>query len=427
MAPVQITEDFYMVLEVEQTATIEVISRSYKRLALKRHPDRNAGRDTTAAFQLLGKAYETLKDESKRRAYDLLYPTIKRGHASPATPRAPPAPNPQPQPAPSSEALQISKLEKSKQERRARWWTQKSIFESAISKLQGEVRGLEEKIKSLEKAAADEAVEEAWKKSWSAWVLSPIYKQAQLNEEEKATKERKKQERRIEKDLKERRLLLKKAELEKQEKLLKNSQGEIDSADRADDYTIRTLQAKIRAREAAEREERLKQQREAAAARKRQEEQEEAKRRKREYEEWEKRQREATEAWEKRQREATEERDRRYREAVEAREKRQREVAEELRKRRAADTAAAAAARKRQEEQQGRASWTDFRDDDGKGFSAAGACVHDGWWPKVQGRTKCPECHDTWNYLLECPECKMKACPKCQSTIRPRRRNANRR
>lgn len=53
MAPVQITEDFYMVLEVEQTATIEVISRSYKRLALKRHPDRNAGRDTTAAFQLV--------------------------------------------------------------------------------------------------------------------------------------------------------------------------------------------------------------------------------------------------------------------------------------------------------------------------------------------------------------------------------------
>lgn len=42
-----------MILEVDQTATIEVINRAYKRLALKHHPDRNAHRDTTAAFQLV--------------------------------------------------------------------------------------------------------------------------------------------------------------------------------------------------------------------------------------------------------------------------------------------------------------------------------------------------------------------------------------
>ncbi|KAI1158610.1 DnaJ domain-containing protein [Nemania serpens] len=350
MAPVQITEDFYMVLEVDQTATIEVIIRSYKRLALKHHPDRNAGRDTTAAFQQLGKAYETLKDESKRRAYDLLYPAIKRGHTTPPTSRPPPAPGPQP--GPSSEALQIAKLEKLKQERRARWWLQKSMFESAISKVQREIRGVEEEIKSLESIAAAEVAEEAWKKSWSAWVLSPIYKKTQDSEEEKADKERKKQERRIEKDMKERRIHLKKAELEKQENLLRNGQAEFNSADGADDNKIRSLQAKIdreaRAREAREREAREKREREAAAERRRQEEQE-----------------------------------------------------------------------------QGGTSWKDFYDEDG-GFSAASACVHDGWWPKVQVRTKCPKCHDTWNYLLECPGCKTKACPKCQSAIRPRRRNNNR-
>ncbi|KAI1114009.1 DnaJ domain-containing protein [Nemania sp. NC0429] len=361
MAPAQITEDLYMILEVDQTATVEVIIRSYKRLALKHHPDRNAGRDTTAAFQQLGKAYETLKDESKRQAYDLLYPSIKRSHTAPPTSSRPPptstsTPAAAPQPGPSSEALEIAKLEKAKQERRARWWTQKTAFESSISKLQGEIKSLEEAIKGLADAAAAETAEEAWKKSWSAWVLSPIYKQAQLSEEEKANKERKTQERRIETDMKERRLYTKKADLEKQKTLLKDGQAAVDNADRANDFSIRSLQAKIRLREAKEWEEREKQQRKAAEER--------------------------------------------------ARQQRER-----------------AAAKKRQEEQQQQSARSRNIFEEEGGFSAAGACVHDGWWPKIQGRTKCPECYDTWNYLLECPGCKMKACPKCQSTIRPRRRN----
>ena len=42
-----------MALEVEQTATRELIIKSYKRLALKLHPDRNAKQDATEAFQLV--------------------------------------------------------------------------------------------------------------------------------------------------------------------------------------------------------------------------------------------------------------------------------------------------------------------------------------------------------------------------------------
>jgi curved DNA-binding protein CbpA len=53
MAPAPITEDYYMVLEVGQTATPELVIRSYKRLALKLHPDRNTKRDATEAFQLV--------------------------------------------------------------------------------------------------------------------------------------------------------------------------------------------------------------------------------------------------------------------------------------------------------------------------------------------------------------------------------------
>ncbi|KAI1181817.1 hypothetical protein F5B17DRAFT_239641 [Nemania serpens] len=411
MAPAPVTEDFYMILEVDQTATIEAIIRSYKRLALKHHPDRNAGRDTTAAFQLLGKAYETLRDDSKRRAYDLLYPTLKRGHTSPPTSRPPPASGPQP--GPSSEALQITKLEKAKQERRERWSVQKFMLETAILKIRGVIRGLEDAIKSLANIAAAEAAEEAWKGSWSAWVLSPLYKQAKLSEEEKADKERKKQERRIEKDMKERRLTLKKTELEKQVDLMKNSEAEIDAADRVDDRNIRALRDKIWLAQGREREERQRQQREA----RRREEQEKAWRQKQEQEEREKRQRELAEEWKKQQREAAEEWERGKRKVEEILKKRQA----------AAAAAAAAAARRQQEEEQGSTSWRNLYDDnDGKGFSAAEACVHNGWWPKVERRMKCPQCQDTWNYLLECPGCKMKACPKCQSTIRPRRRSNNR-
>lgn len=53
MVPPPITDDYYMVLEVKQIATLELIIKSYKRLALKLHPDRNSKLDATEAFQLV--------------------------------------------------------------------------------------------------------------------------------------------------------------------------------------------------------------------------------------------------------------------------------------------------------------------------------------------------------------------------------------
>lgn len=53
MAPAPVTENYYKILEVPQTATLEQIVRSYRRLALKLHPDRNASHNATQAFQLV--------------------------------------------------------------------------------------------------------------------------------------------------------------------------------------------------------------------------------------------------------------------------------------------------------------------------------------------------------------------------------------
>ncbi len=58
MAQLPITDDYYTVLKVGQSATHENIIKSYKRLALKLHPDRNIEHDTTKAFQLVRHLFE---------------------------------------------------------------------------------------------------------------------------------------------------------------------------------------------------------------------------------------------------------------------------------------------------------------------------------------------------------------------------------
>ncbi len=68
---------YYEVLAVERTATSDDIKRSYRKLAVKFHPDKNPD-DPTAEerFKELGEAYDILMDENKRAAYD------RYGHAA---------------------------------------------------------------------------------------------------------------------------------------------------------------------------------------------------------------------------------------------------------------------------------------------------------------------------------------------------------
>lgn len=63
--------DYYRILEVPITASDEEIKKSYRKLAMKWHPDRNANsKDAEEKFKEIKEAYETLSDPYKRKQYD---------------------------------------------------------------------------------------------------------------------------------------------------------------------------------------------------------------------------------------------------------------------------------------------------------------------------------------------------------------------
>jgi len=70
-------QDFYDILGVSKSADADALQRAYRKLAMQYHPDRNSG-DKAAEhkFKDINEAYDVLKDDQKRAAYD------RFGHAA---------------------------------------------------------------------------------------------------------------------------------------------------------------------------------------------------------------------------------------------------------------------------------------------------------------------------------------------------------
>ncbi len=64
-------KDFYEILGINRDASDEDIKKSYRKLAMKYHPDRNPdSKDSEEKFKEAKEAYEILSEPEKRRAYD---------------------------------------------------------------------------------------------------------------------------------------------------------------------------------------------------------------------------------------------------------------------------------------------------------------------------------------------------------------------
>jgi molecular chaperone DnaJ len=68
---IALSDDYYELLEVTRSADDGTIKSSYRKLAMKFHPDKNPGcKDSEARFKAISEAYDVLRDPQKRAAYD---------------------------------------------------------------------------------------------------------------------------------------------------------------------------------------------------------------------------------------------------------------------------------------------------------------------------------------------------------------------
>ncbi|RMH69594.1 MAG: J domain-containing protein [Gemmatimonadetes bacterium] len=64
-------KDYYKILGVDENASADELKKAYRKLAVKYHPDKNAGnKNAEEKFKEINEAYDVLKDPQKREEYD---------------------------------------------------------------------------------------------------------------------------------------------------------------------------------------------------------------------------------------------------------------------------------------------------------------------------------------------------------------------
>lgn len=64
-------KNYYDILGVEKSCTVDDVRKSYRKLSLKVHPDKNKAPGAEEAFKLVSKAFQCLSNEESKRKYDV--------------------------------------------------------------------------------------------------------------------------------------------------------------------------------------------------------------------------------------------------------------------------------------------------------------------------------------------------------------------
>ncbi|KAK9180201.1 hypothetical protein WN943_029408 [Citrus x changshan-huyou] len=65
------TKDYYEILGVEKSCTVEDVRKAYRKLSLKVHPDKNKAPGAEEAFKAVSKAFQCLSNDESRKKYDI--------------------------------------------------------------------------------------------------------------------------------------------------------------------------------------------------------------------------------------------------------------------------------------------------------------------------------------------------------------------
>ena len=72
-------QDYYKILDVDKGADKATLKKAYRKLARRYHPDVNSEADAEERFKEVNEAYDVLKDDEKRKAYDQFGGNWKHG------------------------------------------------------------------------------------------------------------------------------------------------------------------------------------------------------------------------------------------------------------------------------------------------------------------------------------------------------------
>jgi hypothetical protein len=267
---------------------------------------------------------------------------------------------------------------------------------------------LQSALSSLEDVEKIIQKEEADKRSWTAWFMSPLYTKRVDTVAEREQKERERIERLHTKDFKRRKLQAQQSELKDYEDLQRDKLREFEVANRKDDLSVSALQELIRALQVREQREKEKREREAQEKKWREWRAQQAREHARQEEARRKQEAKAREAQAKRDRE---------REDEQRRQRIMAQLAREIEiKQRYEEAVEREALRARMATEFAETRRTARADQSTKVMN----CSHDGWWSKVTVHSACENCLISgFGYLLQCPTCQTKACASCQSMLRP--------